>query len=198
MRFWVKFQQLGFPFPSFLEDNVRLASIGLTFAAAALVVVPTSAQNAPADFRDDVMGQFNNSARKIASLSEAMPAELYKWSPGEGVMSVSRVYMHIARYNYMYLNENLGIAPPNGLDYSDFESITDKAKVVELLARSIEHVKRSTAHMTDEQLMAPTRLYGREVPGWSVLLQLVAHMNEHVGQSIAYARMNGIVPPWSS
>ena len=177
---------------------MRLSSIALTFSAAVLVVAPAAGQNAPPDFRDDVMGQFNNTARKIASLSEAMPAELYTWSPGEGVMSVSTVYMHIARYNYMYLNENLGIPTPDGLDYSDFESITDKAKVVDLLARSIEHVKQSAAHMTDEQLMEPTMLYGREVPGWSVLLQLVAHMNEHVGQSIAYARMNGIVPPWSS
>jgi len=177
---------------------VRLSSIALTFSAAVLVVAPATAQNAPPDFRDDVMGQFNNTARKIASLSEAMPAELYTWRPGEGVMSVSTVYMHIARYNYMYLNENLGIPTPGGLDYSDFESVTDKAKVVDLLARSIEHVKRSAAHMTDEQLMEPTTLYGRQVPGWSVLLQLVAHMNEHVGQSVAYARMNGIVPPWSS
>jgi uncharacterized damage-inducible protein DinB len=43
----------------------------------------------------------------------------------------------------------------------------------------------------------PTRLYGRELPRWGVLVQLVAHMNEHLGQSIAYARMNGVVPPWS-
>ena len=42
-----------------------------------------------------------------------------------------------------------------------------------------------------------TTLYGRRVAGWAVLFQLIAHMNEHVGQSVSYARMNGIVPPWS-
>jgi hypothetical protein len=35
------------------------------------------------------------------------------------------------------------------------------------------------------------------VPRWAVMLQLVAHMNEHLGQSIAYARANDVVPPWS-
>jgi uncharacterized damage-inducible protein DinB len=51
--------------------------------------------------------------------------------------------------------------------------------------------------MSDEQLAKSTTLYGRTVPQWAVLFQLVAHMNEHLGQSIAYARSNGVVPPWS-
>ena len=113
-------------------------------------------------------------------------------------MSVTKVYMHIARYNYMYLDEQLGIMAPPDVDWENFESITEKKRVVELLAASIEHVKAAAAHMSDEDLTNETRLYGRDVPGWSVLFQLISHMNEHVGQSIAYARMNGIVPPWSS
>ena len=52
--------------------------------------------------------------------------------------------------------------------------------------------------MSDDDLAAPVELYGRQVASWAVLLQLVTHMNEHLGQSIAYARMNGVVPPWSS
>ena len=51
--------------------------------------------------------------------------------------------------------------------------------------------------MGEEALTAETRLYGRRVAGWAVLFQLLSHMNEHVGQSVAYARMNGIAPPWS-
>ena len=49
----------------------------------------------------------------------------------------------------------------------------------------------------DADLTKMTRLYGRDVAQWAVLLQLVAHLNEHLGQSIAYARSNGVVPPWS-
>jgi len=52
--------------------------------------------------------------------------------------------------------------------------------------------------MPESQLASQTQLYGRNVQQWAVLLQLLAHMNEHLGQSIAYARMNGVVPPWSA
>jgi uncharacterized damage-inducible protein DinB len=60
---------------------------------------------------------------------------------------------------------------------------------------SNDHVRAVVAGLKDPS--KATRQYGRAVPEWSVLLQLVAHMNEHLGQSIAYARMNGVVPPWS-
>ena len=113
-------------------------------------------------------------------------------------MSIARVYMHIARYNYMYLDEQLGIKAPYGVDWQNFESLTDKDEIVKLLAESIAHVKSAAMQMSERDLTEPTRLYGRDVPGWAVLFQLITHMNEHVGQSIAYARMNGIVPPWSS
>jgi uncharacterized damage-inducible protein DinB len=130
-------------------------------------------------------------------LSEVIPAELYAWSPGEDVMSIGRVYAHIARYNYLYLEESLGVAAPPGVDWQNFESITDKATIVGLLEESIEHVRRSVNGMDESDLTGMTTLYGRQVAGWAVLFQLLAHMNEHVGQSVAYARMNGIVPPWS-
>jgi uncharacterized damage-inducible protein DinB len=144
-----------------------------------------------------MLQHFERSSRKIQRLAQAVPAELYGWSPGEGVMSVARVYMHIARYNYMYLEENLGIPAPSGVDWRNFESIADKAVVLDLLGESIEHVKRSAGGLSEADLTRQTTLYGNHVPGWAVLLQLIAHMNEHVGQSIAYARMNRIVPPWS-
>jgi uncharacterized damage-inducible protein DinB len=162
-----------------------------------LVAAPVLAQSPSGDYRDELLGHFDRSSRKLELLSAAIPAELYTWSPGEGVMSIAQVYMHIARYNYMYLEENLDIAPPSGVDWSNFESVTDKAVVVDLLGKSIEHVRLSVKRMNDEDLTRQTTLYGQQVAGWAVLLQLVAHMNEHVGQSIAYARMNDIVPPWS-
>jgi uncharacterized damage-inducible protein DinB len=175
----------------------RTRAIPFALLSALLLSGTAAAQIPSPDYRDDILGHFERSSRKMESLSQAIPAELYTWSPGEGVMSIARVYMHIARYNYMYLEENLGIPAPSGVDWANFESVADKAMVVDLLAKSIEHVKQSVANMSEEHLMRETTLYGRQVAGWAVLSQLVAHMNEHVGQSIAYARVNGIVPPWS-
>jgi uncharacterized damage-inducible protein DinB len=170
----------------------------LLFVFALLLIAQTGfAQSKPEDFRNEFVDHFDRSTRKLVALSREIPAGFYTWSPGEGVMSIGRVYAHIARYNYLYLEESLGIEAPPGVDWPNFETITDKAMVIELLGQSIEHVRKSVNDMTEEDVTRPTMLYGRSVAGWAVLFQLLAHMNEHLGQSIAYARMNDIVPPWS-
>jgi uncharacterized damage-inducible protein DinB len=91
----------------------------------------------------------------------------------------------------------MGIAPAAGIDPDTLERVVDKEQVVALLRLSSEHVRQAVRRMPEDQLAQPTMLYGRQVPQWSVLLQLVAHMNDHMGQSIAYARAAGVVPPWS-
>jgi uncharacterized damage-inducible protein DinB len=171
----------------------RLLTLFVFLAAAQ----PLLAQDAPADFRDEFLGQFNYSAQRMLALAEAMPAETFAWSPGEGVMSVEQVYMHIARYNYYYPESSLGIAAPEGVDVANMEEITGKDAVIGHLERSLDHVRDLVRKMPEEALSRSVRLYGRDVQAWAVLFQLQAHMNEHVGQSIAYARMNGVVPPWS-
>lgn len=158
---------------------------------------PVAAVTDPITIRDEILDHFQRSSRKISELARVMPAEKFSWAPGEGVMQVGEVYMHIARYNFMYLDQNLGIAPPNGFDYADIESIRDKEKVREIHEISVRHVMQQVGALTAAKLDGQTELYGRTVQGWAVLLQLVSHMNEHVGQSVSYARMNGIVPPWS-
>lgn len=181
-----------------LASAAALQVAALAALAALLTAAPARAQDTP-DFRAEFEGQFEASARKLVALSEAMPAESYSWSPMEGVMTVARVYRHIARYNYMYPHLNLGIDPPKGMDYRTLEEGgADKDTVARILAESMEHVRQVVAGMSDADLAAPVELYGRQVASWAVLLQLVTHMNEHLGQSIAYARMNRVVPPWSS
>jgi uncharacterized damage-inducible protein DinB len=176
----------------------RSARVGWVATLAIVLAAPSvRAQNAATDYRDVVLDHFRGSSAKMTALSAAMPEHLYTWSPGEGVMTVARVYMHIARYNYLYLDGSLGIPAPDGVDWRNFESVTDKATILDALGASIEHVERHVRAMRPEDLTQMTTLYGREVPGWEVLFQLLSHMNEHVGQAIAYARVNGVVPPWS-
>jgi uncharacterized damage-inducible protein DinB len=153
-------------------------------------------QTAPPGFRDEITGQFQASARKLVALAEVMPESSMTWRPMEGVASVADAYMHIARYNYYYPDVALGVAP--GVDYEAWQGhVTDKAEVVRILRTSMDHARAVMEGLTDEDLNRPTRLYGRDAGQWAVLLQLVTHMNEHLGQEIAYARMNGVVPPWS-
>ena len=187
-----------------------LSVLALAAPASTPLVVPLAAQTTPEGFKVEIERQFGASARKVIMLAEAMPAEKYGWSPEEGIASVARVYLHIARYNYMYLEESMGIASPIGEEaYMRWEddvterfraktaSASEKERIVEALSASVDHVRESLEPMSDADLAASTHQYGRQVQKWAVVLQVVAHMNEHLGQSIAYARTNGIVPPWS-
>ena len=154
-------------------------------------------QSTPGDFRAEFLHQFNTSMSKVVALAEALPGEKHAWSPGPGIMPLGRVYAHIARFNYHYPATAMGIPAPSGIDPDTLEQVAEKAQVVALLRRSADHVRRAVREMPESQLARPTTLYGRQVPQWSVLLQLIAHMNDHMGQSIAYARAAGTVPPWS-
>jgi uncharacterized damage-inducible protein DinB len=170
----------------------------LALASMALVVLPASARaQAPAAVRDEVIGHFETSMSKFIALARAMPADKFTWSPGEGVMEVGHVYMHVAHYNYMYPSQNMGAALPAGVTLEGMEDVRDKERVVAALEASHAWVRQVVEAMSAAELAEPSRLYGRDMQRWGVLVQLVAHMNEHLGQSIAYARMNGVVPPWS-
>lgn len=150
-----------------------------------------------AALRRELMSHFNTSIGKFIALAEAMPAETYGWRPEKDAMPVAQVYAHVARYNYYYPATSMGITSPPDIKLDTLEAMRDKAQLVQLLRRSADHVRRAVADMPVSQLEKTTKLYGRDVPQWAVLMQLVAHMNEHLGQSIAYARSNNVIPPWS-
>ena len=172
-------------------------TLGALAAVLALAAPSARAQDAAAGFRDEFLHQFDMSMGKVIALAEALPAEKYASSPVAGTMPLGRLYAHIARFNYEYPARAMGIAPPRGIDPEALERVTEKAQILALLRRSAEHVRQSVRAMPEAQLGRPTTLYGRRVPQWAVLLQLLAHMNDHMGQSIAYARAAGVVPPWS-
>jgi uncharacterized damage-inducible protein DinB len=165
---------------------------------SALLAAPAAASaQTPTDFGKEFLLQFDNAMDKFISLAEVMPADRFTWSPGKGVMEVGQVYMHVARYNYYYPTTSLGMPKPASVNLEQMEQVRDKAAVLRALRESRDFVHATVTKVQGEQLAKGTQLYGRQVPQWSVMLQLVTHMSEHLGQSIAYARMNSIVPPWS-
>lgn len=177
--------------------NKKVQSILLSIFFCLFTVTPLLAQqSATNNFKSQFSGHFDYASR-VLQLAKAMPADLYDWRPMEDVSSVQEVYTHIARYNFYYLENSLGIPAPDDVDVENIESITGKENVVAILERSINHLKDAVKQMPDSKLTGETELYGRTVNGQAVLMQLITHMSEHVGQSIAYARMNEVVPPWS-
>jgi uncharacterized damage-inducible protein DinB len=166
-------------------------------AIVSLPARPAPAQDPPPGFRTEFLHQFDQSMWRVIALAEAVPAPIYARRPVPAVVPLGQTFAHIAHYNYEYPARAMGIFPPAGIDRDTLDRVRDKAAVVALLRRSVEHVRQSVRQMPDEQLTRMTTLYGRRVPQWAVLFQLLAHLNDHLGQTIAYARASGVVPPWS-
>jgi uncharacterized damage-inducible protein DinB len=147
------------------------------------------------DAQSDLLANLADTEKKIVSLAEAVPAEKYIWRPAEGVRSISEVFMHIAGANYT-IPSALGVKPPAGLSRDMEKTVTDKAKVVEQLKQSFAHVRQAISSTTDDA--KATKLFGRDSTNGGVKLLIITHLHEHLGQSIAYARMNKVTPPWSA
>jgi len=143
-------------------------------------------------------GEWRYASRLLVSIAEAIPADKYGWRPGPGVRSVSEVLMHIAQSNY-YLLSVTGPKMPSELESNDVEKrIVSKPDVVSYLRRSLEAVKAARAQLKPGDLQRKVKIYGKTVNVDGMYLRIICHDNEHMGQLIAYARMNGIVPPWSA
>jgi uncharacterized damage-inducible protein DinB len=135
---------------------------------------------------------------KLVALAEAMPADKYGWRPGEGVRSVGEVFMHVASANF-WLPTFWGAKVPAGVDPRNLEKEgADKAKTVAALKQSFDFVHQAINALPDSDLHKPIKIFGRDALVAEAMLGIASHDHEHLGQAIAYARMNGVVPPWSA
>lgn len=159
--------------------------------ASATVAFADEEKNA--GFRASYQRELQGAFQKVERLAREIPAELYDWRPGEGVRSVSEVLMHIANGNFL-LARDLGVPRPEDIP-EDLEAITDKDRVLMILSRSFEQAKTAFEQTVAGDLDRKVWENGTTARG--VLLRLLVHAGEHLGQLIAYARVNGVVPPWS-
>lgn len=135
--------------------------------------------------------------QRYTRLAEAMPADKYTWRPGEGVRSVGEVFTHIVQANYG-VARSLGAAFPAGLDMKAIGGIsTDKVKTVQALKDSFAHFRQAILVLNDADADKPQKMFGRQTTLRGSFIMITGHFGEHLGQSIAYARVNGIVPPWT-
>ena len=148
-------------------------------------------------FRAEFLRGWDDLEKKVVSLAEATPQEKYAWRPGQGVRSTGEVFAHIAAGSFGYMRW-LGVQPPSDVDMKTIEQITDKAKIVELLKRSFDHVRQAVLNVPDSDLDKPVKMMNRDGTVREAIFFVAAHQPEHLGQSIAYARMNNIVPPWTA
>ena len=159
---------------------------------------PPAPQAAPTSgFRADFLVQLDMVGKQIVDLAEAIPADKYTWRPAPGVRSISEVYMHIVGGN-SYIPSFMGVKPMAGIERGMEKTVTDKAKVVELLKQSMAHARMAVLSIPDADLDKKVKIFGgQEATERATIMIIGNHLHEHLGQSIAYARSNGIAPPWS-
>jgi uncharacterized damage-inducible protein DinB len=176
------------------------------FAASLLTAaIPAAAQVNPykdgtpgvTGYRSEVLAEVIVQADKFTRLAEAIPAEKYTWRPAPDVRSIAEVFLHVSAANYN-LYKLVGTPPPAGFDAKGFEkSTTDKAKIVATLKDSFAHAKKAITAMPDADLEKSLDWFGGKNTERGILLFIVRHGAEHLGQSIAYARNVGVTPPWT-
>lgn len=140
-------------------------------------------------------GEWGHVSRQLIALAEATPAQKFAWRPAPGVRSTGEVYMHIAIANFYLLSVTGAKEPPVSVDME--KTVTVKAEVIDWLKRSLAAVATARAHLKPGDLERKVSIDNKTVTVDGMYLRIIVHDNEHMGQLIAYARMNGIVPPWS-
>jgi len=184
---------------------MKVAFTALCLAALSLAAISVRAQVNPykegtpgvTGYRSEVMAEVMVQEDKLTRLADAIPADKYNWRPAPDVRSFAEVFLHVAAANYN-LYKLVGTPPPASIDVKNLEkSTTDKAKVIATLKDSFAHAKQAIKAVPDADLEKSMDWFGGKNTERGLLLFIVRHAAEHLGQSIAYARMAGVVPPWT-
>jgi uncharacterized damage-inducible protein DinB len=189
-----------------MRYRIAVALMGLIVAASpAKVVAQGSAvpnREAALEVRKQFMADLDTLQSKFLALAQAFPADKYSWRPAQGVRSVGEVFMHVASEYYVYAPLSYG-APrspliPRGQDsFKKFESMSTKEDVLKHLKEGFAYASTSIVRLDAAQLTGPRKLFGGEHTIIETSYAMTDDLHEHLGQLIAYARMNGVTPPWS-
>jgi uncharacterized damage-inducible protein DinB len=166
----------------------------LIFACMLMVVTMTYAQDKLA--QATIQGVLTGNQAQVVQLAEAFSEDQYDWRPSEGVNSVGEALLHIAGGNY-FLASKLGFPPPEDVDMMSLGKITGKDKIIATLKKSNEFVLEKIMEVESDDLNEEVDFGFAKMNKMGGLLAIMEHNGEHKGQLIAYARTNGVVPPWS-
>ena len=160
-------------------------------ALAAALMAPM-AQAQPAGMQAALGKDAGTLSDKFTGLARVMVGK-YEWKPGQGVRSVGDVFNMIVEENGLLADAltgktNTGAEPA---------PITDPGKMQDGLRATYSNLQKAITGLSDNDLQAPVKLFGRDMTKQGALMLILNDQHEHLGQSIAYARTNGVVPPWS-
>jgi len=182
----------------------------VTTAAAAGLLVATAAaparaqevisKDAAAELKASFVHDLDTLHDKFLGLAQAFPQDKYTWRPMEGVRSVSEVLMLAAFEGYSFIPGSFGgKAADLGSreEAAKLRTLSDKAQVIEHLNKGFAHAKQQLESLDASALTGKHKVMGQDMSASQTALAIGGDLHEHLGQLIAYARMNHIVPPWS-
>jgi hypothetical protein len=184
--------------------SMTLRRFVFTLAAVA-AIAPSAAAQQPGSVVGDLMTDINQVRDKLIGLAKTVPVDKYDWRPSLGVRSIGEVFLHVASDNYL-MPSAFGVAPDpaTGINTSDFKTLGafEKQKLgrdamVAALEKSFAHLDKAMRETPADKLGAKIKFFGQDFSGQRIWIMTATHLHEHLGQSIAYARSNNIVPPWS-
>ncbi len=148
--------------------------------------------------QNETAGMITHSSDKIMQLADAIPSDKYDWSPEDGVRSVAGVFQHVIQANYFFATK-LGASLPAGVNMQTLEQdLNSKDKIEPALKQSTDLIISAIKNVDDGSLANKVEFpYPGEYTTTTAILIAMSHFDEHLGQLIAYSRMNGITPPWS-
>ena len=159
-------------------------------------------KEAAAAVRASFVADLDTLRGKFVGLAEAFPQDKYSWRPMEGVRSVSEVLMLAAFEGYSFIPSSFGAKAADlgsREEAGKLRTLTDKAQVIEHLNKGFAHAKKELEALDPATLTAKRKIMisPNPVAVTDIALGIGGDLHEHLGQMIAYARMNHIVPPWS-
>jgi uncharacterized damage-inducible protein DinB len=168
--------------------------------ASVMTGSPAAAADMPSyDMKAQAALDLQQLQEKYVALAQAIPAEKYTWRPAEGVRSISELLLHVSGACYGFPTMITGVTPASGYQRDGFEkSTTDKAKIIEQLNKSFAYAIAVVQNMSNSDFAKAEKKLGPDANDGDVIYLMVTHAHEHLGQAIADARMNGIVPPWTA
>ena len=169
-------------------------------AAAQAQAVPDRAS--AVEVRKQYLLDLDTLQSKFLALAQAFPAEKYSWRPAPGVRSVGEVFMHVASEYYIYAPMSFGAARSPVIAKGQpaveaFEKMSTKEDVLKHLKEGFAYAQSAVSGVDPAALVGQQKLFGGNYTILETSLGMAADMHEHLGQLIAYARVNGIKPPWS-
>ena len=175
----------------------------LPLALLSLALAPTLlAEGDVAQVFDE---QIKNLENTVVPLAEAMPAGKYDFAPTQGSFNGVRTFAeqirHFATVIYLLSGAVTAQKPPVdvGKDDSGPASVRTKAQLVEYLRGSLAFAHRAAQTLSQSNLWdeIPSPLGDNKTTRFAAMSMITWHSNDHYGQMVVYARMNGVIPPSS-